>query len=97
MSDNKLVLPPEYEALNAEKQALAERRREVARRMSEIRRAAVEAAGWRRCCRCFPGMVSDDGFCGCCLYNHVTGEQIEHPAPYFEPSDAFDNPTPEGG
>lgn len=34
------------------------------------------------CCRCFPNSISAMGFCGCCEFDHATGERME---PYCDP------------
>jgi hypothetical protein len=47
---------------------------------------------WKKCCRCFPNAVGADGFCGCCRFNHVTGESD----PWVDP-DFDDAPVPEEG
>lgn len=37
---------------------------------------ALKRERWpHKCCRCWPSVVSDKGLCGCCEYNHVTGER----------------------
>jgi hypothetical protein len=45
--------------------------------MKEIKLKAFAEAKWVKCCRCFPGCVADDGFCGCCEYNHVTKQYLD--------------------
>jgi len=82
-----LHLPLEYSDLVAEKERLSTKLAAISAKLRELRKATMESAGWKRCCRCFPSCVHDDGFCGCCLYNHVTGKQIEHPKSFFEASE----------
>jgi len=78
-----LVLPPEYATLGEEEKRLLQEAAGLAARRRILRKHAMEVAGWTRCCRCWPSCVDGDGFCSCCLYNHVTGEQLERPAPFF--------------
>lgn len=34
-----------------------------------------------KCCRCWPRDVGDDGFCGCCEFDHTTGQRTSCPDP----------------
>lgn len=71
----KLKLPAEYEQLEARKKSLEAETSAIRSQMSEIRKKAIADAGWAYCCRCYPRLIDDDGFCGCCNYNHVTKTQ----------------------
>lgn len=71
-----LTLPPEYHELTAENALLHKRINEIATQRHVLRKAAMEVAGWKYCCRCFPRCVDDDGFCGCCMYDHATGKKL---------------------
>lgn len=55
---------PEMDAAIAEAVARVERKRA----------RAELAKGWAKCCRCFPGCVSDAGFCSCCGFDNATGK-----------------------
>lgn len=47
------------------------------------------AAGWKKCCRCFPSSVTDNGYCRCCDFDNKTGERSDT----FEPDYGFDTPV----
>lgn len=34
-----------------------------------------------KCCRCFPALVTEEGWCGCCYFDHAKGERecIDNP------------------
>jgi len=75
-----LQLPTEYAELAAEKERLSKRIGEILMRRNELRKVAMNVAGWKRCCRCFPRCVGDDGFCGCCCFNQITGKSLDFDA-----------------
>ena len=82
-----LVLPQEYKRLGVERDSVKAHLRKIDEARRDLRRAAMDAAGWKQCCRCYPRMVSDDGFCGCCLFNHVTGVPIDRPGSFRDEPD----------
>ena len=72
-----LQLPQEYAELTEQRKAFSRNLADIDVRRRALRKAAMAAAGWKHCCRCFPSCVGDDGFCGCCCFNHVTGKSLD--------------------
>lgn len=71
-----LVLPLEHAAVMRRLEELRLQMSEANSKRRAIEKAAMEAAGWIKCCKCWPNLVNlKSGFCGCCYWDHIAGKK----------------------
>lgn len=36
-----------------------------------------------KCCRCWPALIGDNGYCSCCDWDHTKGERVRYSDPDY--------------